>query len=124
MIPPPRDSGLGDKRKTTRKQRYMEYMRVLFTDISVMHAMLAELGPEFVVCHDFEDMGSAEQVSEIAKFVAPNPEVQAMLEDSLMKVALPRGGAGEDPLDAEDAEVAARLQRKLDVLESSLCMKS
>lgn len=116
-------SGLGDKRKTTQNQRYMEYMRVLFTDISVMHAMFAELGPEFVVCHDFGDMGGAEQVSEIAKFVAPNPEIQALLEDSLMKVALPPGDGSEDPLHTGTDEVAARLQRKLDVLESSLCEK-
>lgn len=116
-------SGLGDKRKTTRNQRYMEYMRVLFTDISVMHAMFAEVGPEFVVCHDFADMGGAEQVSEIAKFVAPNPEIQAMLEGSLAKMALLPGDASQGSLQTDAEEVAARLQRKLDVLESKLCKK-
>lgn len=99
----------------------MEYMQIVLTDIAVMHSFLSELDSAFVICHDFERAGEVEQSSSIAKFLAPNAEVAVPLRKSLMAVARARGASAEH-LPFYDAHVvAARLQRKIDALESGLC---
>ena len=98
-------------------------MRILFTDIAAMHSGLAELGPGFVICHDFGELGDAEQATRIAKFVAPNMEVASMTYEALVGNIKPRNETREE-INFVDADVVAgRLQQKLDVLELRICGK-
>lgn len=115
-------SHLGDVLTTTHEHRYMEYVRVLFTNLGVMHSMLAELGPGFVMCHTFEDMGNIKQTATVANFVAPNEIIAGMLTDALRRTAHQRHGNHAEDFLFEGADVvAARLQRKLDAFEPQYC---
>lgn len=99
----------------------MLYMRTLFTEAGVMHSLLAEVAPEFVVCHDYAKLGDVEQAASIAEFVSPSAEVAAMFRRSLTESARSPSAAAESlPHNGKD-EVASRLQQKLDVLESRFC---
>lgn len=101
----------------------MMYMRVLFTDIAAMHSGLTELGPGFVVCHDFGELGDAEQATRIAEFIAPNMEVANMTSDALLGSTKRRVKTPEDTHFDDAGVVIRRLQQKLDVLESPFCGK-
>lgn len=99
----------------------MQYMQVLLTDIAVMHSLLAELGPGFVVCHDFSRFGEVNQAVAIANFLAPNEHVAELLAASLVAVAEGRPKVNES-LEYNAADVVtSRLQRKFDAFESIIC---
>lgn len=99
----------------------MEYMRILFTEISVMHSMFAELGPGFVVCHRFDLIGTVEQASKIADFIAPDRTTADLFTKVFTQTATSPRSDRDDQFSEEENGVAARLQRKLDVMERSLC---
>lgn len=114
---------LGDMDVTDAEQLFMEYTQVMITDIAVMHSFLAELDPAFVICHDFERVGEVEQSSSIAAFLAPNADLAESLKGSLIDVARSHGPSTETlPYQRADV-VTARLQRKLDSFETSLCAR-
>lgn len=99
----------------------MRYMDVLFTDMGVLQGFLGEIAPEFIVCHDWARMGEQEQASKIARFMAPNDDVAALMEASLLRVANRRVSPPENlPFDDSHALVM-RLQRKLDAFETLYC---
>lgn len=99
----------------------MQYMQILLTDIAVVHSFLAELGQEFVVCHDYDRVGDADQSAAIADFLAPNADVAELLKKSFIEVAAEHAPSN-DSLLYEGADVSeARLQRKFDTFESQIC---
>lgn len=103
----------------------MEYMRILFTDIGVMHSLLLELPPGHVVCHDWDMLGDEMQASRIAKFVAPNDFVAGLFASALVETVSAHGSATDKtieplPYNGTDAMVS-RLQRKFDAFETLLC---
>lgn len=100
----------------------MQYMQILFTDIAVLHSFIAELDPGFVVCHDYDRLGSVNQSVAIADVLAPNAEVAALVKTSFIDVAATIPASPNKSLPYLKAEVvAARLQRKLDTFESQIC---
>lgn len=115
---------LGDPVKLTAEERFLEYMRILFTDIAVLQSFLFEISPRFVVCHDWDSLGDQEQASEVAGFVSPNGEIAELVESSLVDTATEHGLVDED-IDALTFDGAhalvARLQRKLDSFEDLYC---
>lgn len=114
-------SFIGDNERTTPEERYMEYMRILLTEIAVVHSLLEEIDPAFVVCHKFDLSEDSEQASKVAEFVSPNEAISQLLADSMVEQA--RGYNHVDLASPfEGAEnVTARLQRKLDVLDARYC---
>ena len=66
----------------------MEYVRILFTDMAVLHSFLAEIDPGFIVCHDWERLGEESQASEIAAFVSPNAEIVDVVATALVDTAI------------------------------------
>lgn len=117
------NSFLGDEGDTSPEQRFMDYMRILLTDAGVMHSLLAEIDPAFVVCHEFDFIGGVEQAAEIAEFVSPGQEVAEMLKASLIGTARQQS-ATIQALPFEGAEkIVARVQRKLDTFESTFCAR-
>lgn len=103
----------------------MKYMRILFTDIAVMHSGLTELGPGFVVCHDFGKLGDVEQTTRIAKFISPNEQVANMTADALLATVVEHShNQATEHSQFENADaVIKRLQQKLDALETAACDK-
>lgn len=96
-------------------------MQVMLTDVAVVHSFLEELGPGFVICHDYGRVGDADQSAAIADFIAPNGDVAALLQKSFIELSHWHAPSNESLL-YEGAEVfAARLQRKFDAFESQLC---
>lgn len=103
------------------ERRYLRYVHVLFTNIAVVHSMLDELGPGFVVCHRYNEMEDNEQATRIAAHVSPSATIAEYFRQSLLGTALPRHGTDEE-LPYDNAPVlTARLQRKLDVMEAPFC---
>lgn len=97
-------------------------MQILFTDIAVMHSFLAELGPGFVVCHDFDRFGNIGQSAAIADFLAPNEDLALLLFNAFVEIAGGEFARSNESLLYEGADVvAARLQRKFDAFEYELC---
>ncbi|CAM9512875.1 unnamed protein product [Ectocarpus sp. 13 AM-2016] len=111
---------LGDT-DSSAEERFMAYVRVLFTEIAVVHSLLGELDRNFVVCHDWVYFGDIKQAQRVAEFIAPNAEVASMVREALLRSAASRHKPNETlPFDAED-ELSSRLQRKLDVFEHQYC---
>lgn len=112
---------MGHKEGTrSEEELFVEYMRVLFTDIAVVHSFLSEIGSEFIVCHDWDRLGSTEQASRIANFISPNEEIVGLVESVLVQTA--RNLSNTDALPFEDADaLVSRLQRKLDAYEPIYC---
>ncbi|CBJ32788.1 expressed unknown protein [Ectocarpus siliculosus] len=111
----------GDEETVGEERLFLEYMRVLFTDIAVLQSFLSEIGPEFIVCHDWDRLGDKEQASTIAHFIAPNDEIAGLVESSLVQTARKKS-SNTNPLPFEDADaVVSRLQRKLDAFEPLYC---
>lgn len=114
-------SYLNDPHEGTPEERFLEYMRVLFTDIAVLHSFLLELSPGHVICHDWDVLGDEEQATRIADFISPNEFVAGCVKSSLMRTARHRpANVIPLPFDGGDA-IVARLQRKLDAFEEVLC---
>ncbi|CAM9163036.1 unnamed protein product, partial [Pylaiella littoralis] len=112
---------LNDPHEGTPEERFLEYMRVLFTDIAVLHSFLLELSPGHVICHDWDVLGDEEQATRIADFISPNEFVAGCVKSSLMRTARHRpANVIPLPFDGGDA-IVARLQRKLDAFEEVLC---
>lgn len=85
-----------------------------------MHSFLGEIDPEFVVCHDWDYLGNPDQAKAISEIISPTPEFALRLEETFVKSATVRQLEAEDlPFGA--AEIAARLQKKLDAFESIYC---
>lgn len=85
-----------------------------------MHSFLGEIDPAFVVCHDWEYLGNAEQAKKVSEFISPTPEFASRLEETFVESATARHLGAEDlPFGAD--EVVARLQKKLDAFESEFC---
>eukprot|EP00752_Nemacystus_decipiens_P011461 g10177.t1 len=105
---------------------FMEYMRIFFTDVAVLHSFLAEIDPGFIVCHDWNRVGDETQASEIAAFVSPNGDIAYRVYTAMIETAAnipPHEDAGGiDELTFEGAEsVISRLQDKLDSFEALYC---
>lgn len=100
----------------------MVYMQILLTDIAVVHSLLEELDPGFVVCHDFDHIGNVDQSTAVSDILAPNTNLAALLNKSFIKIAgAPRAPSNESLLYEGADVVAARLQRKFDTFESKIC---
>lgn len=101
----------------------MKYMRILMTNIAVMHSFLAGIDPAFVVCHDFDYVGDIGQVSRIVEHVVPTEDLVDKTISSLIKMA-PEQSSGKESLEFEGADlVVSRLQRHLDSYEILYCMR-
>lgn len=108
---------------TSPEELFLEYVRILFTNIAVLQSFLSELQPGLIVCHDWELLGDKGQASEIASFISPNQEVAELVESALVgTVSGKRARRGADSLPFEGADaLASRLQRKLDAFEARYC---
>ena len=101
----------------------MEYMRILMTNIAVMHSFLAGIDPAFVVCHDFDYIGDVDQISRIAEHVVPAVDLVDKLISSLIETA-PKQSSEEESLAFEGADfVVSRLQRHMDSYEFIYCTR-
>lgn len=109
-----------DEGTPSEEELFVKYMRVLFTDIAVLQSFLTEIGPEFVVCHDWDHLGGKEQASTIANFISPNDEIAGLVASSLVQTARKSSSMDTVPFKGSDALVS-RLQRKLDVFEPLYC---
>lgn len=99
----------------------MEYMRMLFTAIAVVHSLLEEIDPAFYVCQRFDLLGDREQTAKVAEFISPNDVIQQLLEDAMVHQAdTYKPTVGALPIEGSE-KVVARLQKKLDVLEAGYC---
>lgn len=93
----------------------------MFTNIAVVHSFLGELDPAFIVCHDFDLLGDAEQAQRIAEFVAPDDETAAIITEALVgSVHLRHASNDSLPFDVNDS-ISRRMQQKLDVFEQTYC---
>lgn len=109
-------------RTPTAEGRFLDYVRVLFTDAAVLQSFMSELPPGHVVCHDWDRLGDEDQASDIAAFISPNKEVAGWVESSLVDSVSANRGHDVDPLPFKDADaVASRLQSKLDAFEARYC---
>lgn len=100
----------------------MQYMQILLTEIAVVHSLLAELDSSFVVCHDYEQIGSVDQSNALSDFLAPNENLAALLRKSFNETEnSPRAPSNEAlPYKGAD-DIVARLQLKFDTFESKVC---
>lgn len=105
----------------TEESLYVNYVKVLFTDLGAMHSLLSEISPKFVVCHRYDEMGKPESVARVASFVSPSEEVAKMVATSMIAEARPHAASSES-LPFTGAEyMQMRLQRKLDVVDATYC---
>lgn len=104
----------------------MHYVEITLTDAAVVHSMLSELDPRFVICHDYDLVPDADQAAEVAAFVAPTEMLADSFAGSLMDTAHPRRG-DSGPVDRikypESEVVIERLQTKMDIYEATVCRK-
>lgn len=101
------------------------YVRVLFTDVAVVHSFLAELDPSFVVCHDWSLFGDPDQAHNIADAIAPNADVASIVREALVDSASngPRHrGKAAHPFDKDDV-LSSRIQQKFDSFEHLYCSR-
>ncbi|CAM9917607.1 unnamed protein product [Ectocarpus sp. 12 AP-2014] len=112
---------LGDRDTTPPGQRFMEYVRIIFTHMGLVHSFLEELDPAFVICHDWDLLGDPEQAKDVSAFISPTEEMASLFERSLIDSARFHTSFNEDlPEDGSDVLVA-RLQKKLDTFERLYC---
>lgn len=106
------------------EKRCMAYMLIVLTDIAVFHSFIAEIDPEFIIYHEFDRAGKEAAVSRVARFVAPDKMAAELFGASLVESWTDHPKV-EEILQIEGADqVAARLQRKLDLLDSIYCKNS
>ncbi|CAM9560589.1 unnamed protein product [Ectocarpus sp. 13 AM-2016] len=104
----------------SEEELFVEYMRVLFTDIAVLQSFLSEIGPDFIMCHVWDRLGGKEQASRIANFISPNDEIAGLVESSLLQTA--RNSSSAEALPFKDSHpLVSRLQRKLEAFEPLYC---
>lgn len=112
--------------KQSAEEIFLEYVQIFFTLTAVLQSFLAEVDPEFVVCHDWDSLGDEKQASKIAAFVAPNDDVADMLStalvDTVRSVPHEESTTGIDALPFDGADsLVSRLQDKLDSFEALYC---
>lgn len=112
---------MGKSQESTEEQRLLTYIRVLFTDMAVLHSLLLELAPGQVVCHDWDMLGDEEQATKIAAFIAPNDFFAGYIKSTLMTTARSRPTTLDRVPYEGAAAIITRLQQKLDAFESVLC---
>lgn len=101
--------------------QFMQYMHILLTNIAVLESMLEELGPGFIVCHQFDKIDDPEQAHDVAKFLTPSSEVARYLEEAILQYGRPHHG-DQEPLPFKGADkIVERLQQKLDSFEAKYC---
>lgn len=117
-----------EKAKKHEEEAFLEYFRVLLTDVAVLQSLLGEIDPGFIVCHDWDSLGDEGQASKIAAFISPNDEVADMVSSVLVnKVVERRHADGEDEAGIDDLtfdgaeSLVSRLQDKLDSFEALYC---
>lgn len=122
LIPLDDYSGLGDGAEVSSEERFIEYLKILFTDMGVIHSMLFELDPAFVVCHDYEALGDPYQASRIANFIGPTETMASRIKETLVGSVQMRNSTGESSLPFEGATIIVdRMQSKLDAFEGTFC---
>ncbi|CAM9808577.1 unnamed protein product, partial [Ectocarpus fasciculatus] len=72
-------SGLGGG-GATPEQRFVEYAKVIFTEMGVVHSLLGELDPAFVICHDWDLLGDPDQAKNVSAFISPTDEMASLYE--------------------------------------------
>lgn len=99
----------------------MEYASIIFIHMGLVHSLLGELDPAFVICHDWDLLGDPEQAKNISAFISPTDEMASLFERSLVDSAIIHSSVNDDlPEDGSDGLVA-RLQKKLDAFERLYC---
>lgn len=99
----------------------MEYAKVIFTDMGVVHSLLGELDPAFVICHDWDLLGDPEQAKNVSAFISPTDEMASLYEHWLVG-SVRSIHTSEDTLPFVGSDVlVARLQKKLDTFERLYC---
>lgn len=114
-------SALGDNATTTPQQRYMEYMRIIFTNIAVVQSFVEEIDPAFVICSRLDLWGDAEHAARVAEFVSPSDVFAQKFAEFIVQAADGHTSVEEDLLFEGADKVAARFQRKLDIFEPRYC---
>lgn len=103
------------------EEKVLAYLQVLLAEAGVVHSLLAELDPGFIICHFYNEMGNETRVQEIANFVAPTEVMAAFVKDSMMRHARPSDDSQYD-LEFPGLEtVVERIQQKLNVMEEQHC---
>lgn len=103
------------------EEKFLEYAQVLLADAGVMHSMLSELGPGFVICHFFDERTNETQAREIADFLAPNEVLAGHLRNSILRNAHQLRSSNGDIQFPDASYVTERIQRKLSVIEEQKC---
>lgn len=99
----------------------MAYVQIMLTDAAVIHSSLAELGPDFVICHAYDLVRDERQAERIAEFLSPTDVVARSLQSALVDGVRQRISSDEN-LTYEHADaVTERLQEKLDILQMQFC---
>lgn len=105
------------------EQKFLKYAQIILADAAAIHSSLAELGPEFVACHFYDDMADEDQAQEIAEFLSPSQVVAGYLKDALLKDAQRRNASSEDLPYPDAFAVTERIQRKLNAIEAQNCRR-
>lgn len=96
----------------------MEYMRILFTNIAMVHSFIPVIYPAFMVCHDFASIGDVDQASMSSNVTSSAKEVAIYMKSSLIKKAPQHGPDEAFPFVGVDGAVS-RLQLKHDFFEGT-----
>ena len=111
----------------SEEERFMRYIRILFTSIAVLHSQLLEIDPKFIVCHDFNIINDVDQMGKIANFISPNEEIAndiiSINTDDLKKKnqKKPKLEVDFEPIIEKNMLLIDRLQKKLDSIEEMIC---
>ena len=111
----------------SEEERFMRYIRILFTSIAVLHSQLLEIDPKFIVCHDFNIINDVDQMGKIANFISPNEEIAndiiSINTDDLKKKIQkkPKLEVDFEPIIEKNMLLIDRLQKKLDSIEDMIC---
>lgn len=101
--------------------KFVRYAQIALADAAAIHSSLAELGPGFVICNFYDEMGDEDQAQEIADFLSPNEVVAGYLKDALLNDVHQRPSASEELPYADASAVTARIQQKLNTIEAQHC---
>lgn len=112
----------GDWGPSGEYENYKRYFLILLTDLGAVHSLLSELDPAFITCHDFSRLGDPAQANMLANFVAPSAHMAKAMTDSLIESVqkVHNHVTGEVEPNTQRTTVA-RLQRKLDTMETLFC---
>ena len=111
----------------SEEERFMRYIRILFTSIAVLHSQLLEIDPKFIVCHDFNLINDVDQMRKVANFISPNEEISndimSINTDDLEKKIKkkPKLEVDFEPIIEKNMLLIDRLQKKLESIEDMIC---